>query len=104
MSQREAAKALGVSHQTIMRDTAGPKSDESGPDRTTKAERRVQRERELASKQAALPSQRYGVIVADPEWRSKPYSRKTATAHNAKNHSRKCRQPKIPTSQPNPNE
>jgi hypothetical protein len=38
------------------------------PERNTKAERREQRELELASKQTALPSQRYGVIVADPEW------------------------------------
>jgi hypothetical protein len=33
-----------------------------------KAERRAERERELAAKQAALPNKRYGVICADPEW------------------------------------
>ena len=54
--------------------------------RRTKAERRAQRELELASKQAALPSQRYGVIVADPEWRFEPYSRETGMDRAADNH------------------
>jgi hypothetical protein len=35
MSTREAAEALGVSHQTVMRDVGGPKGDENGPPRTT---------------------------------------------------------------------
>jgi transposase len=85
MSQREAAKALGVSHQTLGRDLVhdGP---ESGPQRTTKAERRAQRELELAGKQTALPNKRYGVIVADPEWRFEPYSRETGMNLAADNH------------------
>ena len=85
MSQRQAAKALGVSHQTLGRDLAhdGP---ESGPKRTTKADRRAQRELDLAGKQTALPTQRYGVIVADPEWRFEPYSRETGMDRAADNH------------------
>lgn len=86
MSQRQAAKALGVSHQTIMRDVDqdGP---ESGPERTTtKAERRAQREAELAAKQQALPAKKYGVILADPEWRFEPYSRETGMDRAADNH------------------
>ena len=37
--------------------------------RLTKAEKRAEREAELAAKIIALPKKRYGVIVADPEWR-----------------------------------
>jgi N6-adenosine-specific RNA methylase IME4 len=85
ISKRQAAKALGVSHQTVMRDT-GPKSNKSGPKRTTKAERRAKRELELSSKQVALPNKRYGVIVADPEWRFEPYSRETGMDRAADNH------------------
>jgi N6-adenosine-specific RNA methylase IME4 len=59
---------------------------EDGNKVATKAERRAQRELELASKQAELPSQRYGVIVADPEWRFEPYSRETGMDRAADNH------------------
>jgi len=52
----------------------------------TKAERRAAREAELAAKQAALPTKRYGVIVADPEWRWEPYSRETGMDRAADNH------------------
>jgi hypothetical protein len=47
-----------VHHSTVQADLADkPKS-------ATKAERRAQRELELASKQTALPVKRYGVSVA----------------------------------------
>ena len=52
----------------------------------TKAGRRAAREAELAAKQAALPTKRYGVIVADPEWRWEPYSRETGMDRSADNH------------------
>jgi N6-adenosine-specific RNA methylase IME4/ParB-like chromosome segregation protein Spo0J len=48
--------------------------------------KRDERERELAGKQAALPSKRYGVIVADPEWRFEPWSRTTGMNRAADNH------------------
>jgi len=85
MSQRQAAKALGVGRATIQRDLTrnGP---EDGPKRATKAERRAEREADLASKQLALPGKRYGVIVADPEWRFEPYSRVTGMDRAADNH------------------
>jgi hypothetical protein len=51
--------------------------DVQNPDRPTKAERRAQRETELAAKQVSLPDKRYGVILADPEWRFEPYRRDT---------------------------
>jgi len=86
MSQRQAAKALGVDKRTIGRDLGGAERPKSGAERTTKAGRRAQRERDLAGKQAALPSKRYGVIVADPEWRFEPYSRDTGMDRAADNH------------------
>jgi N6-adenosine-specific RNA methylase IME4 len=42
-----------------------------------KQARRDQRERDLAGKILALPDQRYGVILADPEWRYEAYSKVT---------------------------
>jgi N6-adenosine-specific RNA methylase IME4 len=51
-----------------------------------KTERRATRERELGAKQHALPTKRYGVIVADPEWRFEPWSRKTGMDRAADNH------------------
>jgi N6-adenosine-specific RNA methylase IME4 len=85
MSQRDAAKMLGVHHSTVQADLAG-KSPRSGGKSATKAERRAQRELELANKQTALPDKRYGVIVADPEWRFEPYSRETGMDRAADNH------------------
>jgi N6-adenosine-specific RNA methylase IME4/predicted XRE-type DNA-binding protein len=85
LSQRQAAKVLQVDQATVSRDLM---QDASKTDarRITKAERRAEREQELASKQTALPSQRYGVIVADPEWRFEPYSRETGMDRAADNH------------------
>lgn len=53
---------------------------------TDKKERRAERERDLASRQAALPEKRYGVIYADPEWRFEVYSRDTGMDRAADNH------------------
>jgi len=85
MSQRQAAKALGVTHTQVRRDLAQD-VPEDGTKRSTKAERRAQRELDLASAQTALPTQRYGVIVADPEWRFEPHSRETGMDRAADNH------------------
>lgn len=51
-----------------------------------KQERRGERETELAAKIAALPDKRYGVILADPEWRFEPRSRETGMDRAADNH------------------
>lgn len=40
-------------------------------------ERRAERERDVAGKIAALPSKRYGVIYADPEWQFETYDDET---------------------------
>jgi hypothetical protein len=51
-----------------------------------KAERRAAREVDLANRITALPQRRYGVIVADPEWRFEPWSRQTGMDRAADNH------------------
>lgn len=51
-----------------------------------KKNRRTARERELSIKIEALPMKRYGLILADPEWRFEPYSRETGMDRAADNH------------------
>lgn len=51
-----------------------------------KQEARTVREVELAAEQRALPDKRYGVILADPEWRFEVYSRDTGMDRAADNH------------------
>jgi N6-adenosine-specific RNA methylase IME4 len=85
MSQRKAAKMLGVSQRSVGRDVKRGAA-KSEAKRLTKSERRGQRERELSAKVIALPNKRYGVIVADPEWRFEPYSRETGMDRAADNH------------------
>jgi N6-adenosine-specific RNA methylase IME4 len=51
-----------------------------------KRERRAERERALGEKQLALPDKRYGVILADPEWRFEVRSRETGMDRAADNH------------------
>jgi N6-adenosine-specific RNA methylase IME4 len=43
-------------------------------------------EADLGARQVALPAKRYGVILADPEWRFEPYSRETGMDRAADNH------------------
>lgn len=47
---------------------------------------RAAREADLGARVAALPDKRYGVIVADPEWRFEPWSRATGMDRAADNH------------------
>jgi hypothetical protein len=70
-STREIGEILGVSKDTAARDVS------NATPAPTKADRRAVRETELAAKQTALPDKRYGVIVADPEWRFEPWSRRS---------------------------
>jgi N6-adenosine-specific RNA methylase IME4 len=51
-----------------------------------KKAQRAARESELAERQTALPDKRYGVILADPEWRFEPWSRETGMDRAADNH------------------
>ena len=56
------------------------------PIEPTKAEKRAERERALAERISALPDKKYGVILADPEWRLEPWSRETGMDRAADNH------------------
>jgi N6-adenosine-specific RNA methylase IME4 len=85
LSQRQAAKVLGVDEGTVRNDLR-KNSAEGAENPRTKAERRAQRELDLSARQAALPAKHYGVIVADPEWRFEPYSRDTGMDRAADNH------------------
>ncbi len=51
-----------------------------------KKQTREARERVLGEMQAALPAKKFGVILADPEWRFEPYSRDTGMDRAADNH------------------
>jgi N6-adenosine-specific RNA methylase IME4 len=51
-----------------------------------KVNKRAEREHDLGQKQADLPKARYGVIVADPEWRFEPWSRHSGMDRAADNH------------------
>lgn len=51
-----------------------------------KKDKRETREADLGAKQIALPDKKFGVILADPEWRFEPYSRETGMNRAADNH------------------
>lgn len=51
-----------------------------------KKERRQERETDLGARQSALPTSKFGVILADPEWRFEPWSRETGMDRAADNH------------------
>jgi len=51
-----------------------------------KKERRARREMVLGGIQQAFPKKRYGIILADPEWRFEVYSRDTGMDRAADNH------------------
>jgi len=51
-----------------------------------KAEQRVKRERELGKRILALPTKKYGVVYADPEWRFEPWSRDSGMDRAPENH------------------
>jgi N6-adenosine-specific RNA methylase IME4 len=80
LSEREFEKAISTARDAVgsVIKTALRTDD--------KKEARASREAELAVKQAALPDKRYGVIVADPEWRFEPWSRETGMDRAADNH------------------
>jgi N6-adenosine-specific RNA methylase IME4 len=51
-----------------------------------KKDKRKGREHDLGDKLRALPEKKFGVILADPEWRFEPYSRDTGMDRAADNH------------------
>ncbi len=55
-------------------------------DAEQKKQQRENKERVLGALQLALPNERFGVILADPEWRFEPYSRDSGMDRAADNH------------------
>lgn len=51
-----------------------------------KRDRRTEREQELGTRITALPDKRYGVVVADPEWKDEVWSEETGMDRHASNH------------------
>lgn len=76
----------------LIRETADPKAlakvarDLRAEKQAAKAERREERERALGAKLAALPDRRYGVILADPEWKYEVWSDATGRDRSPDNH------------------
>jgi ParB/RepB/Spo0J family partition protein len=91
LDKGEELDALGKLHKAdpaaatalIERAKAGEKV--SAKTEVKKVERR-EKERDLGKKQIALPNKRYGVIVADPEWKFKAWSEETGMDRAADNH------------------
>jgi N6-adenosine-specific RNA methylase IME4 len=87
----EAAKAVKLESAEQERIAALAVEGRANVARTViKQEQRQQREAALGERQAAgnlvLPDQRYGVILADPEWRFEPWSRETGLDRSPDNH------------------
>lgn len=85
--QQEAkiAKAKRIAVATIDGDKEVLKEVRADRNEEKKA-KRATRERVLGGIQHALPTQKFGVILADPEWRFEPWSRTTGMDRAADNH------------------
>ncbi|CUX41139.1 MT-A70 family protein [Agrobacterium genomosp. 5 str. CFBP 6626] len=70
----------------LRKELSGPISKVRQAAQADKKQRREQREITLASNIMALPQKRYGVILADPEWRFEPYSRESGMDRSPDNH------------------
>jgi len=76
----------------IIRETADPKAlsrvakELRAEKQAEKAVKREAREAALGAKLAALPDKRYGVIIADPEWRYEVWSEDTGRDRSPDNH------------------
>lgn len=71
--QRKVAEEAEAGHANVVRTVI-------------KRESRVIRERELGERQRALPDAKFGVIVADPEWKHKAWSEETGEDRAANQH------------------
>jgi N6-adenosine-specific RNA methylase IME4 len=82
-----AAQAVGLPPERQAEIAARAAAGESRAAATIiKQDRRAAREAELGKRQCALPGGRFGVILADPEWRFEPWSRETGMDRAADNH------------------
>lgn len=83
--ETKIAKAKRIAVATIDGDQDVLKEARADRQRE-KTTKRATRERILGGIQCALPTRKYGVIVADPEWRFEPWSRTTGMDRAADNH------------------
>lgn len=82
-----AAKAAALAPEVQQKIAAEAATGRANVVRTViKRETRTLRERELGAKQTALPDKRYGVILADPEWKWQPWGAETGQDRAAENH------------------
>jgi len=81
----DALAKLPKAEQAALIDRAAAGEKVSAKTEVKKVERR-EKERELAHKQIALPQKRYGVILADPEWKFKVWSDESGLDRAADNH------------------
>jgi N6-adenosine-specific RNA methylase IME4 len=82
LSQEEyAARLADAQRQAVFASEASPQERAA-----EKQARRAQHEAELATKIRDLPNKRFGVILADPEWRFVPWSEETGSDRSAANH------------------
>lgn len=83
IAERAFEAAVERKRQDILRARGRVSLDITTED---KKERRAAREQILAGIQMALPERKFGVILADPEWRFEPFSRETGMDRAADNH------------------
>lgn len=82
-----AAKAANFDHEMQRNIAAEAEAGRANVVRNViKQETRSDREADLGRKITALPQKKYGVILADPEWRFEPWSRDTGMDRAADNH------------------
>jgi N6-adenosine-specific RNA methylase IME4 len=72
--------------EKIADGTIRPDMERRDIEQTRKATARAVKEELLGRSIAALPQQKFGVILADPPWRFEPYSRETGMDRAADNH------------------
>lgn len=76
----------GTFQMLVENGTINPECERATITQFLKKKKRAVRERELSAKIEALPAKRYGLILADPEWRFEPYSRESGMDRAADNH------------------
>lgn len=82
-----AVKAVALAEDTQRMIAEEAEAGRANVVRTViKRESRVSRERDLGEKQVALPNKKYGVVLADPEWKHKAWSEETGEDRSAGHH------------------
>lgn len=85
-SEAEFAQALQAAREKILAGGAIVVNPLKDLTTAQKKARRAEREAALGKKQMALPEAKFGVILADPEWRFETFSTETGMDRAADNH------------------